>query len=190
VVGGDEVAALAGSARVVERSLDPLTPLSVLTAAPGASTTVDNPEAVAEWDLRWRVLTGALCVGIAAASCHMAVGHAQQRHQFGRPVGSFQAVKHLCADMLVRAETARAAVQAAAVTVDQPGVGDAERAAAGSALLASGAAVANARSCIQVFGGMGFTWEVPVHLYLERARFLAASLGPADALAGTVAARY
>ncbi|MGO9457754.1 MAG: acyl-CoA dehydrogenase family protein [Acidimicrobiales bacterium] len=184
------VAGLVARARAVERSLDPLTPLSVLAGPPAAGVVVDDPAAVCEWDLWARVLTGALCVGVAAAACHMAVDHALHRHQFGRPVGSFQAVKHLCADMLVRSETARAAVQAAAVTVDQPGVGDAERAAAGGALLAAEAAVANARSCIQVFGGMGFTWEVPVHLYLERARFLAASLGPPDALAGTVAGRY
>ena len=56
----------------------------------------------------------------------------KQREQFGKPIGSFQAVKHLCADMLVAAETARAAVHAAAVTIDQPEVGDADRAAAGA----------------------------------------------------------
>jgi alkylation response protein AidB-like acyl-CoA dehydrogenase len=188
LAGRAEVADLLAAARPVERSLDPLTPLSVL-AGPPSTAVIEDPVAVAEWD-RWaRVLTGALCVGIGAATCHLAVDHATHRHQFGRPVGSFQAVKHLCADMLVRAETARAAVQAAAVTEDQPGVGDATRAAAGGALLAAEAAVANARSCVQVFGGMGFTWEVPVHLYLERARFLAASLGPMDALAATVAGR-
>ena len=188
VAGSKEVANLVSAAHPVERSLDPLTPLSVLAGAPAAEV-IDDPAAVAEWDLWWRVLTGALCVGIAEATCHLAVGHASQRRQFGRAVGSFQAVKHLCADMLVRAEAARAAVLAAAVTVDQPGVGDAIRAAAGGALLAAEAAVANARACVQVFGGMGFTWEVPVHLYLERARFLSASLGPHDVLAGIVADR-
>ena len=191
VAGPAEVAALAAVARPIERSLDPLTPLSLVPAAgPALDSVIDEEGAGREWDLGTRVLTGALCVGIAAATCHLAVEHAKHRHQFGRPIGSFQAVKHLCADMLVRAETARAAVQAAAVTVDQPDVGDPERAAAGGALLAAEAAVANARTCVQVFGGMGFTWEVPVHLYLMRAKVLAASLGPADVLAATVADRY
>ena len=110
--------------------------------------------------------------------------------QFGKPIGSFQAVKHLCADMLVRAETARAAVHAAAVTVDQPDVGDAEVAAAGAGLLAAEAALGNGKACIQVHGGMGFTWDVPAHLYLMRARVLAESLGPAGDLAELVAERY
>ena len=92
--------------------------------------------------------------------------------------------------MLVRAEVARAAVDVAAVTADQPDTGDTVRAAAGAALLAAEAAIANAKTSIQVHGGMGFTWEVPVHLYLMRARVLASSLGPLGALARTVAARY
>jgi alkylation response protein AidB-like acyl-CoA dehydrogenase len=186
-LGARATAALAAGARPVERSLDPLTPLSLL-AGPVEGRGLGEPAAAA-WALWARVLTGALCVGIAGATCHLAVEHAKHREQFGRPIGSFQAVKHLCADMLVRAETARAAVQAAAVTADQPDVGDAGRAAAGGALLAAEAALQNSRTCIQVFGGMGFTWEVPVHLYLMRARLLAASLGPMDALAATVAER-
>ena len=138
-----------------------------------------------------RILTAApWCAGIAAATCDLAVDYAKGREQFGRPIGSFQAVKHLCADMLVRAEVARAAVQAAAVTVDQPEVGDALRAAAGAALLAAEAAMANAKACIQVHGGMGFTWEVPVHLYLMRARVLASTAGTSPELAAEVAARY
>ena len=120
----------------------------------------------------------------------MSVDYAKTRHQFGRPIGAFQAIKHLCADMLVRTETARAAVQAAAVTADQPGVGDVERSAAGAALLGAEAALDNAQTAIQVHGGMGFTWDVPVHLFLMRARVLASSLGPLDELARIVASRY
>ena len=66
----------------------------------------------------------------------LAVEYAKQRRQFGRPIGGFQAVKHLCADMAVRAEVARCAVQAAGVTADQPDVGDPDVAAAGAKLLA------------------------------------------------------
>lgn len=171
------------------RPLDPLTPMARVRALPPGEPIADA-EGAATWVRDEQILTGALCAGIAAATCDLAVNYAKGRQQFGRPIGSFQAIKHLCADMLVRAEVARAAVEAAAVTVDQPEVGDPLRAAAGGALLAAEAAVANAESCIQVHGGMGFTWEVPVHLYLMRARVLASSLGPAPQLAAEVAARY
>ena len=109
------------------------------------------------------------------------MAYAKERHQFGKPIGSFQAVKHMCADMLVRAEVARAAVHAAACLADEPDVAAAEAEAAGCApgqmlersvtgakLLADEAALANARAAIQVHGGMGFTWEVPLHLHLKR----------------------
>ncbi len=186
VVDGDALDALRRDARPVERSLDPLTPLSVLASVP-----VGRPvEGGDSWGRDWRVLTGALCAGMAEACGDAAVAYAKARHQFTRPIGSFQAVKHLLADMLVRTEAARAAVQAAAVTADQPEVGDAERLAAGAALLATEAAVANAKASIQIHGGMGFTWEMPTHLYLMRARVLASSLGPPDALAGVVADRF
>ena len=173
----------------VGRALDPLTPLARVDRLP-AGVRVADAAAAARWTVAAEVLTGALCAGLAAATCTMAVEYAKGRQQFGRPIGSFQAVKHLCADMLVRAEVARAAVEAAALSVDQSGVGDPERAAAGAALLAGEAAVANAKACIQVHGGMGFTWEVPAHLYLMRARVLVSSLPRPAALAATVAARY
>jgi alkylation response protein AidB-like acyl-CoA dehydrogenase len=188
VVDGDDLAALAAGAAPVARALDPLTPLSVAGPPPAGR---ELPQEIGEaWVRDHRILTGALCVGLAGGACEMAVAYAKSRRQFGQPIGSFQAVKHLCADMLVRTETARAAVQAAAVTVDQPDVGDAARAAAGGALLAAEAALANARTCIQVHGGMGFTWEVPAHLYLMRARVLSSALGAPDRLAAEVAARY
>ncbi|WP_449347098.1 acyl-CoA dehydrogenase family protein [Streptomyces xanthochromogenes] len=132
------------------RSVDPLTPLH----RTGGRRTSRDPEAV--------LLAAAEQLGSAARSTELAVQHAQQRAQFGRPVGSFQAVKHLCADMLVRTEVARAAVYAAAVT------GDVEE-IAGAKLLADEAAVRGARDCLQVYGGMGFTWEADVHLHLKRA---------------------
>ncbi len=89
--------------------------------------------------------------------------------------------------MAVRTEVARCAVQAAAVTVDQPDVGDPVLAAAGAKLLADEAAIANGRTCIQVHGGMGFTWEVPAHLAYKRARVRATQFGTADELAEQLA---
>jgi len=175
--------------RAIQRPLDPLTPLWAVESLP-AGQTVAEAGAAARWRRDTNILTSAILVGIAAKCVEMAVSYAKEREQFGRPVGSFQAVKHLCADMIVRAETARVAVQAAAVTVDEPAVGDVERAACGASLIASEAALRNAKSCIQVHGGMGFTWEVPAHLYLMRSRMLAEALTPRGALAEIVAERY
>lgn len=173
----------------IEHGLDPLTPLWRVEHLP-EGTPVAGAEA---GRALWRdhlVLTGALLVGMAAATGDLAVEYAKVRKQFERPIGSFQAVKHLCADMAVRTELARVAVQAAAVTVDQPDVGDAVRAASGSVLLAAQAADANARACIQVHGGMGFTWEVPAHLYLMRSRVLSSAVGRPGSLAAVVAERF
>jgi alkylation response protein AidB-like acyl-CoA dehydrogenase len=173
----------------VDRSLDPLTPLWLVDHLP-AGARIGGPQDTNRWRRDAAVLGGALLVGLAAATVDLAVAYAKMREQFGRPIGSFQAVKHLCADMLVRSEVARAAVHAAAVTIDEPDVGDAVRAAAGAGLLAVEAAIANGKTCIQVHGGMGFTWEVPAHLYLMRARVLAGALDGTDALAELVAERY
>lgn len=139
------------------RSVDPLTPLHRVPGAGGRAPA----EAV--------LLTAAEQLGSAGRTCEMAVQYAREREQFGRPIGAFQAVKHLCAHMLVRTETARAAVYAAALTRD-------ETETAGAKLLADDAATRNARDCLQVHGGMGFTWEAEVHLHLKRA-WVRAELG-------------
>ncbi len=171
----------------LDRPMDPLTPVWSVSGQL-SSTPVAGPD-LAEW---WRrdgaVLVAALQIGAAAWTTELAVAYAKERHQFGRPVGSFQAVKHLCADMAVRTEVARCAVHAAAVTVDDPEVGDVAAAVAGAKLLADEAALANGRSCIQVHGGMGFTWEVPAHLAYKRARVLATQFGTGDELAEALGA--
>ncbi|MFI1504588.1 acyl-CoA dehydrogenase family protein [Streptomyces sp. NPDC020597] len=131
------------------RSVDPLTPLHAVPARGSA-----DPAAV--------LLTAAEQLGTATRACELAVQHARAREQFGRPIGGFQAIKHLCAELLVRVETARAAVYAAAVTADPADI-------AAARLLADEAAVRGARDCLQVHGGMGFTWEADVHLLLKRA---------------------
>jgi alkylation response protein AidB-like acyl-CoA dehydrogenase len=111
-------------------------------------------------------LMAAEASGIAAWCLNTAVSYAKQRQQFGRPIGSFQAVKHLCVEMLCRAE------QASSVAWDAAGsVGEDEHplAAAVAAAVALDAAVRNAKDCIQVLGGIGFTWEHDAHRYLRRA---------------------
>lgn len=169
------------------RPMDPLTPVWTVDGLPPGEA-VAGPEIAAWWRRDGTVLTAALQVGLAAWTTQLAVDYAKERHQFGRPIGAFQAVKHLCADMAVRTELARCAVQAAAVTIDQPDVGDGAAAAAGAKLLADEAALANGRSCIQVHGGMGFTWEVPAHLAYKRSRVLATQFGTSDQLAERLAA--
>jgi alkylation response protein AidB-like acyl-CoA dehydrogenase len=187
-----------GGARRLTQPLDPLTPIWQLGSLPFGGSVHDDDGRL------WRqgsLLTAALQVGHAAEALDLAVAYAKERHQFGKPIGSFQAVKHLCADMLVRTEVARAAVQAAACLADAPDVAAAEaatngttprqvleRATAGAKLLADEAAITNARAAIQVHGGMGFTWEVPLHLHLKRARVLATGFGTPAELAADLAA--
>ncbi|MGW7099960.1 acyl-CoA dehydrogenase family protein [Streptomyces sp. NPDC054838] len=134
------------------RSVDPLTPLHRVGRTGQADAHRDEGA----------LLTAALQAGSALRTVELAVAHARGREQFGQPIGAFQAVKHLCADMLVRAELARTAVYAAAVTGDRAEI-------AAAKLLADEAAVRGARDCLQVYGGMGFTWEADVHLHLKRA---------------------
>ena len=169
-------------ATAVHRPMDPLTPLWIVAALP-EGTALGGSELSTRWRRDGAVLTAALQVGSAGWSTDLATAYAKQRTQFGRVIGGFQAIKHICADMLVRTEVARVAVQAAAVTIVQPDVGDAQVAALGAKLLADEAALANGKSCIQVHGGMGFTWEVPAHLAFKRARVLATQFGTDDELA-------
>jgi alkylation response protein AidB-like acyl-CoA dehydrogenase len=171
------------------RSLDPLTPMWIVRGDLPEGEHLGGPEAAFGWRYGEDLLFGALSVGIAAATLDLAVEYAKSREQFGRPIGSFQAIKHICADMLVRTELARVAIHAAAVVSDDPETGDPTRAAAGASLLALEAALENGRKCIQVHGGMGFTWEIPAHLYLMRARVLENASGNTEDLAERVAER-
>jgi alkylation response protein AidB-like acyl-CoA dehydrogenase len=170
----------------LDHPMDPFTPVWTVDRLPPGEP-LAGPEVAAQWRRDGSVLTAALQVGSAGWSTDLAVEYAKARRQFGRPIGGFQAVKHLCADMAVRTELARCAVHAAAVTIDQPDVGDSAAAAAGAKLLADEAGLANGRSCIQVHGGMGFTWEVPAHLAYKRSRVQAMQFGTADQLAESLA---
>jgi alkylation response protein AidB-like acyl-CoA dehydrogenase len=172
------------SATAVDRSLDPLTPLWQLPRLPPGRVLAYPYD---RWLVEHRLLTAALAVGVAAGAAELAVAYAGQRRQFGRPIGAFQAIKHLCVDLFVAVELARSAVLVAALSADQPEVGSPLRAASAAALVAADAAVGNARGCLQVHGGMGFTWDVPVHLYLNRAMALRIGLGSRRGLAATVA---
>ncbi|MFE6807426.1 acyl-CoA dehydrogenase [Streptomyces sp. NPDC057681] len=189
----------------VHESADPTRPTAEITArgalVPGARILAVDTATVR--DLASVVLAADAC-GVAAWALHTAAEYAKVREQFGRPIGQFQGIKHLCADMLVRVEQARALVWDAAraagkgrigtegeeapVGVEAPGFAEgADRGAARELVvaLAAGAgldaAYTCAKDCVQVLGGIGFTWEHDAHLYLRRAVVARQLLGVGDA---------
>ncbi|MGE0780705.1 acyl-CoA dehydrogenase [Mycolicibacterium sp.] len=126
-------------------------------------------------DLTATVLA-AEAAGLARWTLRTATEYAKVREQFGKPIGSFQAVKHMCAEMLLRSEQAAVAAADAARAA-----GDSDEQLSIAAALAASvgieAAKANAKDCIQVLGGIGITWEHDAHLYLRRAYAIAQFLG-------------
>lgn len=128
------------------------------------------------------VLFAAEACGTAAHALETATEHAKVREQFGRPIGQFQGVKHLCADMLVRLEQARALTwDAARAAADPHRSGDVRGlTAALAAATALDAAYGCAKDAIQILGGIGFTWEHDAHLYLRRALVARQLLGSGD----------
>ncbi|GAC70338.1 acyl-CoA dehydrogenase family protein [Gordonia soli] len=128
-------------------------------------------------------------VGVGSRALAMAVDWAGTREQFGRPVGSFQAVSHRCADMVVAVEGARSQVFAAADLLDSGATDEAEVAAAAATAHALSAAVDVTESALQVHGGIGFTWEHPIHLLLRRALSDESAFARPEALRDLVAER-
>ena len=108
-------------------------------------------------------------VGAAQRALEMAVDYAKTREQFGRPIGSFQAIKHKCADMLLRIEAARSAAYYAGWVASQ-GTDELRTVASIAKADVSEAFVHVAQENLQIHGGLGFTWEQDPHLYLKRAR--------------------
>jgi 3-oxochol-4-en-24-oyl-CoA dehydrogenase len=155
----------------------------VLTSAP---VTVLDAAAGRVENLAVTVLS-AEAAGIARWALDTAVAYAKVREQFGKPIGSFQAVKHLCAEMLCRAEQVAVAAADAAVAAADSDDRQLSIAAAIAAGTAIDAAKANLKDCIQVLGGIGITWEHDAHLYLRRAHGIGQFLGgPARWLRRTV----
>lgn len=115
--------------------------------------------------------------GVARWALNTAVDYAKVREQFGKPIGSFQAVKHLCAEMLCRADQAAVAAADVASAAADSDEQQFAVAAAVAAAICIDAAKANAKDCIQVLGGIGITWEHDAHLYLRRAYGIGQALG-------------
>jgi len=130
--------------------------------------------------LRLRLIDAAALAGIAQAALEMGVAYAGMREQFGRPIGSFQAIKHHCANMAIAASCARDQTSFAAVAVDD-GRDDAALQVESALLVAGSAALENAAKNIQIHGGIGFSDEADPHLLLKRARLLIAIAGGLEA---------
>lgn len=143
---------------------------------------IDTPrEPVATLDvLRLRLIDAAALAGIAAATLDMAVAYAGIREQFGRPIGTFQAIKHHCANMAMAARCARDQTSFAAVALDDER-DDAALQVECALLMAGQAALDNAGKNIQIHGGIGFSDEADPHLFLKRAQLQLAIAGGLEA---------
>ena len=127
-------------------------------------------------DLAATVLA-AEAAGLARWLLDTATDYAKVREQFGKPIGSFQAIKHMCAEMLLRSEQASVAAADAARGRSEIRRAALDRRGASPRPWASRPAMANAKDCIQVLGGIGITWEHDAHLYLRRAYGISQFLG-------------
>jgi alkylation response protein AidB-like acyl-CoA dehydrogenase len=132
-------------------------------------------------------------LGLSEAMLEATVGYARVREQFGRPIGSFQAVKHACADMLVQNCIARQLVTDAVERLAVPGPGHDPQVTVAASMAKSyacGAAVDVAGKAMQLHGGIGYTWESGIHVYLKRAALNRALFGSPAAHRRRLAARY
>lgn len=146
-------------------SLDPTRSAAV---PDGRDASVIGDASLAEYGVQVTALaTSAALSGASRRIVDMSVSYAKIREQFGRPIGSFQAIKHRCADMYVNLEGMRAATLYAAWAVDV-GVEDAALASSAAKAWCSEAGPAIAASGLQIHGGIGFTWEHDLHLFLKR----------------------
>lgn len=127
--------------------------------------------------VRLAILASAMQVGGAEATRDMAVAYAKERQQFGQLIGSFQAIKHICADMAVRCEEACTQLFYASLCLRDREIDEARREVAAAAFLAARAGIENAAANIQVHGGIGMTAELDAHWYLKRAHVLDQIIG-------------
>jgi alkylation response protein AidB-like acyl-CoA dehydrogenase len=149
-------------------------PAPVIASGPAASQAVDAALAAGAGVLASEQL------GVAQRCLDMTVAYVKERKQFARPVGSFQALKHRLADLWVDVTQAQAAARYAAACLAS-GDPDAPVATALAKARCSEVAVHAAEECIQLHGGIGFTWEHPAHLYLKRAKSTSIAFGTPDA---------
>jgi alkylation response protein AidB-like acyl-CoA dehydrogenase len=177
-------AALYESSACVSRPVDERLWLAGLREVAGSTEPAGLGVPLARLDasqvLRLRLIDAAALAGIAQAALDMSVEYAGTRAQFGRPIGSFQAVKHHCANMVIGARCARDQTTFAAVAIDE-GRDDAGLQVECALFVAGSAALDNAGKNIQIHGGIGFSDEADPHLLLKRAQLLVAIAGGLEA---------
>ncbi|HEX9775664.1 MAG TPA: acyl-CoA dehydrogenase family protein [Actinomycetota bacterium] len=159
-----------------KRGFDLTRPVGTVSFGDGAREPMPGPAAIAR-----RFAVASVCaemVGVATKATELSVAYAKEREQFGRPIGSFQAIKHELAEMAAEVDAARAAVAYACWAVDT-GAPDADTAISVAKSYASDACGHAAGEAIQVHGGIGYTWEHDVHLYTRRVKSLEAVYGDA-----------
>jgi alkylation response protein AidB-like acyl-CoA dehydrogenase len=149
-------------------------PATLIASGPGAERALDAALAAGAGIL------AAEQTGLAQRCLDMTVAYVKERKQFARPVGSFQGLKHRLADLWVSITQARAASRYAAACLAS-GSADAKIAVALAKAYCSEVAVQAAQECVQMHGGIGFTWEHPAHLFLKRAKADSIAFGTADA---------
>ncbi|MGE2714036.1 acyl-CoA dehydrogenase family protein [Mycolicibacterium litorale] len=197
--GADRVLVVAdGAVSVAECDVTPVPVVDETRRLATVSPRATQQQAILRFDtdadvavrrLRDRAAVAIACdsLGLAEAMLAATVDYAKVRHQFGRPIGSFQSVKHACADMLVQIEVCRQLVDAAVTAVV---AGDATTAAAMAKSHVCGAAVDIAGKAMQLHGGIGYTWESGIHVYLKRAALNRSLFGSPAAHRRTLAHRY
>jgi alkylation response protein AidB-like acyl-CoA dehydrogenase len=174
--GGFRLLAPAEAALERQPSVDPFRRLFAVAGAGRRVAAPDAPALLEAAGLRGALFAAAQMLGIAERATRLAVDYASGREQFGRPIGSYQAVKHMLAEAQVKTEFARPVVYAAAAELGAGAPNAAARVA--HAFLAAAAAADRAtRSSVQAHGAMGYSWEVDVHLYLKRALALSGTWG-------------
>lgn len=165
---------------VREESIDPFRRLYRIDWTPSEETLIAQGESgVLLWRAaldRGALFSAAQCLGLAQRSVDLAVAYAQERHQFGKPIGAYQAVKHHLASAQVKIEFARPVVHAASAVLGQDTLQSRAR-ISHAKIVASEAADLAARTSIQIHGAMGYSWEVDVHLFLKRALALTYAWG-------------
>jgi alkylation response protein AidB-like acyl-CoA dehydrogenase len=145
-----------------------------------AAAIVAKPDALARLDSLTATAAAAMLLGVMSRAFEITLDYVKTRQAFGRPIGSFQALQHRLAEMLLRVESSRSAVYRAAWSIDSAEA-DAALAAASAKAYAGEASRLVCGESIQMHGGIGFTWELDVHFFFKRAKTLESHYGSTEA---------
>lgn len=171
-------------------NIDPLHPVGRTTGEPWPAEDAPLSEGTRRALAGVRVASAAALTGCLAGAAQLAWDYVATREQYGKPIASFQAVRHMAADLVVDLETCKSISLGAAWQVDNADLVEAERIAAIAKAWCGQAAVRSIETAIQLLGGIGVTWESAAHLYLRNAHMFAASFGDTKTLLRGVGAEF